>query len=111
MRSSELTLRCYAMKREQHWEAFCIDLCLAVQADSLADAKRKLEEQVKEYVEDALTIDREYARDLLNRKAPMKQRLEYFFVCVSNRLHFVRNGIHQAFRTILPVHVGRHGHA
>jgi hypothetical protein len=55
-------------------------LCLAAQADTFADARTKLENQVADYVYEALTIDRAYAWQLLNRKAPLRNRIEYYAI-------------------------------
>lgn len=111
MKTPDLILRCYAVKRDQHWEAFCIDLCLAVQGDSINDVKSRLNAQITSYVEEALTIDRQHAAYLLSRKAPLKQRIEYGIIRAMRHFHVLHNGIRQAFKTIMPVHVGTHRHA
>ncbi|THF55897.1 DUF1902 domain-containing protein [Pseudothauera rhizosphaerae] len=89
----------------------CIDLCLAAQADTFHAARQKLEAQILEYVEDALTIDKAFADDLLRRKAPLRQRLEYLAIVTMARLHLLRRKLGHAFRTTLPVHVGKDCHA
>ena len=111
MKTPDLILRCYATKRDGHWEAFCIDLCLAAQDDTLNGVKARLNSQIYYYVEEALTVDRQHADYLLNRKAPIENRIEYALICFRSKLHFLKNGIHQAFKTILPVHVGNYRHA
>lgn len=73
-------VRCYAKRIDGQWVAVCIDLCLAAQADTYQEAKAKLEAQIQEYVYEALTIDREHAQDLLNRKAPLANRIEYLLI-------------------------------
>lgn len=50
-------MRCYAEKHGALWVAVCIDLSLAAQAESLAEARRKLDAQIKDYVLDALVGD------------------------------------------------------
>lgn len=80
VRADALFLRCYVTQRKGYFFACCIDLCLAVQADSKAEAISKMEEQIRSYVEEALTIDRAYAGQLLRRKAPLSQRLEYHWL-------------------------------
>lgn len=80
MRAETLFLRCYIVQRKDHFFACCIDLCLAAQADTREEAMSKVEEQIRSYVEDALTVDREHAHQLLLRKAPLSQRLEYHWV-------------------------------
>jgi hypothetical protein len=111
MKAPELILRCYLKKRDSQWIAVCIDLCLAAQADTAGDARRRLEAQIVDYVEEALTIDKAFAAELLRRKAPLSQRIEYFLLFAAYRIHLVKSGIGQVFKTILPVHVGTRCHA
>lgn len=111
MKAPELVLRCYIKPADGHWVAICIDLCLAAQAETAIDARRKLESHIFSYVEEALTVDREFAGELLSRKAPVGQRLEYFAILTLYQLRLLGNGMGQAFKTILPVHVGPNCHA
>lgn len=78
-------VRCYAKQDGDQWVAICIDLCLAAQADCYSEAKSKLEHQINEYVYEALTVDREHARDLLSRKAPISNRIEYWWARICQR--------------------------
>jgi hypothetical protein len=111
MKSPDLIIRCYAKHTGNYWVAVCIDLCLAAQADSFEEAKQKLQAQIVAYVEEALTVDRAFAAELLNRKAPIRQRIEYALIVAAHRVHLMKAGIAQAFKTILPVHVGHNCHA
>lgn len=107
MKSKDLILRCYIKKAGSQFVAVCVDLCLAAQADTQEQARKMLLSQIESYVEEALTIDREFADELLNRKAPLYQRMEYQVIKAGYKLHLFKSGIAQAFKTILPVHVGR----
>lgn len=71
-------LRCYAKKEGSDWVAVCIDLSLAAQAESPQLAKEKLESMITTYVNEALNEHKEYAAQLLSRKAPLWQRLFYY---------------------------------
>lgn len=71
-------LRCYAKKEQSYWVAVCIDLSLAAQADSSKEAIEKLESMIETYVDDAFTIHKDYANQLLTRKAPLSQILFYY---------------------------------
>jgi len=82
MQSNPFYVRCYARTEANQWVAICIDLGLAVQGDSWEEVKVKLESQVRDYVHEALTMDRAHAADLLRRKAPLQQRLEYYLICL-----------------------------
>lgn len=111
MRAPDLVLRCYIKPSAGQWVAICVDLCLAAQADTAAEARRMLERQIVSYVEEALTVDRDFAGELLARKAPLYQRAEYFVIRVLHAAHLFKRQLGQAFKTILPVHVGPNCHA
>jgi hypothetical protein len=76
--NNEIYLRCYAKKEDSHWVAVCIDLSLAAQADSCKEAISKLESMINTYVNEALTIHKEYKNQMLSRKAPLSQILYYY---------------------------------
>lgn len=111
MKTKDLILRCYARKTDDQWVAVCIDLCLAAQASSFQEAKKLLSEQITDYVEEALTVDQEFAAELLSRKAPLSQRFEYFLILASHKIHVAKDGLARVFKTNLPVHVGSRCHA
>lgn len=76
-------LRCYIKKEGADWVAECIDLSLAAQAESPQLSKEKLESMITTYVDEALNEHKEYAQQLLSRKAPFSQQLttkRWFFV-------------------------------
>ncbi len=79
MRSNQLILKCYAKQEEGSWVAVCLDFSLAVQSNSLSDAKKKLEDQIHFYVSEALE-DNVYGLQLLNRRAPIYSWLEYYYI-------------------------------
>jgi hypothetical protein len=76
---ADLVLRCIALKRGGYWVAMCIDLDLAVQADTLAQARKQLRGQISSYVADATGVDSEHARTLLGRKAPLRYFAMYYY--------------------------------
>lgn len=107
-----LILRCYANKHGDQWQAFCIDLCLAAQGDSFKEVKQKLDQMMLEYVYDALAgEDREFAEQLLNRKAPARQIATYHFIALMQRLGIFRDGIHKLFNESMPLVPKQHAHA
>ncbi|MBC8946779.1 DUF1902 domain-containing protein [Xenorhabdus indica] len=71
-----MRLRCMAYRQGDIYVAACLDLSLAAQADSIDDAISKLESQVDDYLEE-IDSEPEYAKQLLNRKAPLSMRLRY----------------------------------
>ena len=107
MRAKELILRCYMVRREDYFFASCIDLGLGVQADSAEEAKKKLEQQIHSYIEEALTVDREYASQLLTRKAAMSERLLYSWLQFRNWCSGTKprngSGVGKAFEEPMPL--------
>ncbi|CAD5977916.1 hypothetical protein PCC9214_04330 [Planktothrix tepida] len=79
-------LRCFLKQENNQWVAVCIDLNLASQADTCNEAKLKLEEMINSYVQEALTVDSDYAEQLLSRKAPFTLILEYYFAVLLENL-------------------------
>lgn len=85
MRAKKLLLRCYAERTNDVWLAFCLDFSLGAQADTLDEARAKLEAQIRDYVRDALNgQDRAYAPVLLSRRAPLVYWLKYWWAGVMN---------------------------
>ena len=99
MKPRELLLRCYANKHDDQWQAFCIDFGLAAQGDSYEEVKAKLSDMIREYLYDALVgEDKEYAEQLLQRKAPFKQTATYYWYSVLYHLGVFRNEFHKLFK-------------
>lgn len=87
MHVENLVVRCYAQQSDGIWQAICIDLNLAAQADSLNEAKRKLEAQIVEYIYDAIAgEDRAIGVELLSRRAPLEFRIRYYLICAAQSL-------------------------
>lgn len=84
-------LRCFSKKVEFGYAAVCIDLNLAAQGNTYAEAKTKLESMIESYVSEAFGEDSEYQEQLLNRKAPISLRFEYYLAwAVCKIAEFVR---------------------
>jgi predicted RNase H-like HicB family nuclease len=86
MNPRQLIIKCYAKQQEGQWVAVCLDFCLATQGESLEEAKRKLEEQIYFYVDEALQ-DKEYGSQLLSRRAPLSSWIEYYFIRLTNLIY------------------------
>lgn len=71
----EKYLFCVARGRGTDWEAFCLDLDLAVQGKSFDDVRIRLEEALRAFVESAMQEPPHIRAKLLNRKAPLHIRL------------------------------------
>lgn len=103
MKPTEILLRCFAERKEDYWQAFCIDLCLAVQGENLKEVQRKLHEQVTDYLQDILDgEDRPYAAQLLRRKSPMQIVAKYHLISAMNHIHRWKHNAF-AFRDAMPL--------
>jgi hypothetical protein len=87
MKSSDLILRCYAKRdKGEGWYAVCLDLNLVAYGDDLKEVHDKLHSMIYEYVLEALTEDRKYVADLLDRPAPFYFYLRYYLIKVLNKI-------------------------
>lgn len=94
---AERRLRCYLRGRGDEWEAFCIDLDLAVQGSSESEVRDVLLAAIRSYVEDAEKEDPETAERLLSRQAPFSARAKFGLQSLTYALTSARrNGSHQA---------------
>ncbi len=101
-----MPLRCFIkQEKNSQWVAVCIDLNLAAQTDSSNEAKQKLEAMIKSYVTEALTIDKNYAEQLLSRKAPFSLILEYYFAVFIQKIKAFNPTHLQIFSETLPSQV------
>lgn len=100
MKGYPLVFRCFAERHGDQWLAFCIDLTLAAQGDSLADVKRRLNDQIASYVYDAIAgDDQQHAVELLTRKAPLRLRYRYYLIVALGKIHALRERAGQTFAT------------
>jgi hypothetical protein len=104
MKPRELLVKCLFERDGDQWLGYCLDFTLVTQADSLPEAHRKLEEQVRSYVSDATVgEDREYAQDLLTRRAPLKYWLKFYAVLAQQALRHRTSRKRQAVCEPLPM--------
>ena len=64
-------LICVACDSDGTWEALCLNFDIAVQADSLQEAREALEDAIFDYVTAAHEEDAETRDRLLNRRSPV----------------------------------------
>nr|VFK56837.1 MAG: hypothetical protein BECKTUN1418F_GA0071002_10964 [Candidatus Kentron sp. TUN]VFK60763.1 MAG: hypothetical protein BECKTUN1418D_GA0071000_11345 [Candidatus Kentron sp. TUN]VFK63860.1 MAG: hypothetical protein BECKTUN1418E_GA0071001_10933 [Candidatus Kentron sp. TUN] len=104
MHTTELLLRCYTENKDHQWHAFCIDLNLAAQGDTVGEVREKLSSMIREYVYDATVGEhKEYADQLLNRKAPVSFRIKYLFYTYKRLLLIGRNDVLLSFKEVMPL--------
>ena len=112
MRAPNLVVRCYAEQLDGQWQAFCLDLSLAAQADSYDEAKAKLLSMIGEYVHDAVSgEDKEFAAELLSRKAPLRYWAKFYAYCAMYRLGVIRDGMKKFFCQPMPLEPVAYKHA
>ncbi len=78
--------RCYAEGDHGGWEAVCLDLDIAVQADSLDVAVADLSDAVTLYLESVEDLPQDERAHLLNRPAPLGLRLRFAWAMISDAL-------------------------
>lgn len=100
MNIEQLILKCYVEQEEGSWVAVCLDLNLAAQAETKHLAKASLESMIKSYVDEAFTVDREYADQLLTRKAPIQLWLRYYLIRFMSAIHKNKRSV---FREVMPL--------
>ncbi|MBE0399007.1 hypothetical protein EI168_02645 [Halomonas sp. FME1] len=87
-------VRCFIHREEELFVAHCIDLSLAAQADSMKEAREKLDVMIKDHLQYVVELVREgdmlTAKQMLQRKSPLSVRLTYarFYL-----MHKVRSGV------------------
>lgn len=76
-------VRCYIEPTKDQWQAFCIDLTLAAQADTREQAIEKLDDQIADYIDDAVQ-----AQDQIIRRAPLRYWLKYYYYVALDKIHY-----------------------
>lgn len=75
-------LRCYAEGNNSGWEAFCLELDIAIQADTLKDAMDDLHGAIAIHLESVMDLPEAEREHLLYRPAPLTMRLKFFWLMV-----------------------------
>lgn len=100
----QMLVRCLFERDGDQWLGFCLDFTLVAQAASLDEVHRKLDEQIRSYVHDALAgEDRDYADDLMTRRAPPRYWVKFYAVLAMQSLRHRMSRSRQAVREPLPM--------
>ena len=84
-------LHCIAKQHNGYWSARCLDFTLYAVGNSFEEAKEKLDAQISEYLYDATEgEDRAFAPQLLMRRAPRRDWLEYYAIAAVLRFKWLR---------------------
>lgn len=105
MKPRSLILRMYGEKQSGQWSLICLDFNLAVQADTLPEAKEKMHSMIKVYLRDALEDgdDSEHANYFLTRRAPVSFWLKYYFLKVIRSIFGKKNGSYMVGSDTIPM--------
>jgi hypothetical protein len=71
-------LRCYAERKHDKWQAFCVDFDLAVQGDTFDEVYASLDQAVHDYVQRVAALPEADRSRLLRRRAPFGSRVAFF---------------------------------
>lgn len=95
-----IKVRCFIHSSEGLYVAHCIDLGLACQAESMQEAREKLDAMIRDYLlrvsEIARDGDMKAAQQLLNRKSPTSILALYRYCQLRIAIH---SGVESMFRT------------
>lgn len=106
MKPQELVIRCFSEQKGGVWQAFCLNFDLAAQGDSPEEVHEKIIAMIEDYVVDALAedgVDREYAAQLLTRKAPLGLWLRYHYIATRCKLDGFKKDLCGTFDTVMPM--------
>ena len=110
---SRLVLRCYGHKtRSGRWVGVCLNLNIAIEADTPEELKLKMNDAIVSYVNAAKdTQDRPSVPELLTRSAPVQDWVIYFLIRIFKYVQqipvsFVRRiQDNFIFKEMLPFHL------
>jgi hypothetical protein len=102
----KLILRCYGYKFGNNpFVGVCIDLNIAVQADSPRELRKKMNDVIKSYIEAVLdTDDKSSIPDLMFRKAPLSDWIIYYLIKGAVLIRQIPNNF-TSFKEIIPFHL------
>lgn len=102
-------LHCIAKKHDGYWSARCLDFSLYAVGDSLEEAKAKLNDEIDDYLFEALEgEEKDNAAYLLLRKAGFSEWVLFYSLDFMARFNAVKTRIGEAFSPALPHGPYRH---
>lgn len=104
----ELLLRCYAYKRgDNPYVGVCVDLNIAVQADTVAELREKMGASISSYIDTVLdTEDRASIAPLLERRAPLMDWMIYYLIKFIIKIRQFPTNF--TFKEYIPFHLANH---
>lgn len=101
----KLILRCYGYQRDEtKWVGVCLDLNLAIEAESVNKLKEKMNEVIESYIDTVLdTTDKASIPELLLRRAPIHDWVIYYFINLACFVKRIRGKF--TFKEVIPFHL------
>lgn len=98
----ERTVLCYLEGRGNQWEGICLDFDIAVQGGSQEEVKELLQAAITDYLNYVFTLPESERPQLLNRKAPLVDRLRFAYHALRVALFSGRGGDKARHEYLLP---------
>lgn len=105
LKPSDFVLKCYGYKSSDGpYVGVCLNLNIAVQADSVEELKTKMGDAISSYLDVVLdTDDLESIPDLINRKAPLADWAFYYLIRLLLSFKNLRDKF--VFKKYIPFHL------
>ena len=102
---NEFVLRCYGYRsNEGPYIGVCVNLNIAIQADSPRELREKMSDAISSYIDTVLdTNDRDSIPVLMSRRAPMQDWLIYYFIRIVVFVMEFRDRF--TFKEYIPIHL------
>ena len=104
LKPKRLILRCYGYKFGNNpFVGVCIDLNIAVQAQTPHELKKKMNEAIKSYFETVFdTEDKLSIASLIFRRAPLRDIIFYYLIKIAFKIKQIPT--YFSFKEYIPVH-------
>ena len=107
IKPEKFILRCYGYKfGDKPFVGICIDLNIAVQADTPVELKKKMNEAINSYIETVLdTEDKSSIAILMGRRAPFRDRVFYYILKIIVKIKQIPPNFFSFPRSSVGMHV------
>ena len=96
-------LHCIIKNEGAYWSARCLDFTLYAVGETKAEAEDKLISEIQEYLYEAIEgKDKEFAAQLLLRRAPYQDWLKYYVISFLQNCKSFSTLFGQSFQTTVP---------
>jgi hypothetical protein len=105
LKPEKLILRCYGYKfGDNPFTGVCVDLNIAVQAESRVELEKKMNNAIKSYIETVLdTEDKSSIASLIFRRAPIRDQIIYYILKIIVKIKQIPTNF--IFKEYIPFHL------